>query len=392
MSHELGRVPSAQPQFRISDGECRRNAESPISNPKSPLRNLLCHRGFSLLEMVTAMGITSILLLGIGSAMLLAGRAMPDAHSASAESVAGADAVEPVLTELQYAVTVTQRSARMIEFTVADRNGNGTPEVIRYEWSGTAGDPLTRKYNGGTAVTVLSNVRDFSLSYDLQTISTQIPQGNESAETLLSSYNSSQNYDDYPIKRSEWYSEYFRPALPANTVSWKVTRVKFYGKTFLGADGQITVQLQKPTVGHLPSGLVLEERTLSASSLSWLWYVLKEVTYTQVSGLSPQEGLCLVLRWLSGDDGACKFLGQDQGVTAPNLVLYESPNKAVSWPVLSGQSLIFMVYGTVTAAGTPQIQNTYYLNAVGIRLRVGADTQATVQTSVRTVNSPEVTQ
>jgi hypothetical protein len=46
----------------------------------------------------------------------------------------------------------------------------------------------------------------------------------------------------------------------------------------------------------------------------------------------------------------------------------------------------------VTTAGTPQIQNRYYLKAVGIRLKAGTDDQATVQTSVRILNQPEVTQ
>jgi len=381
-------MPGATRRVRRSAG-----LTDPIHDAPSALRpHHACQKGFSLLEMAVAAAVTSIIMLGIGSAMLLAGRAMPDVHSPTSDCIAGADAVEPMMSELQYAVAINQRSARMIEFTVADRNGDGTPEVIRYEWSGVAGAALTRRYNAGTAVEVLANVRDFSLSYDLQTISTQIPQGNESAETLLTSYSSSQNYDDYPIKRLEWYSEYFRPALPANTVSWKVTRVQFYAKTALGAGGQITVQLQRPTAGGLPSGVVLEERTLSSSSLSWLWYLLKELTYTQVSGLSPQQGLCLVLRWISGDDAACKFLGQDQGVTAPNLALLTSTDKAVSWSLRSGESLLFAVYGTVTTDGTPQIHNTYYLNGVGIRLRTGTDNQATVQTGVRILNRPEVTQ
>jgi len=360
--------------------------------PRSAIRNLQVRPGFSLLEMAVAMAVTSVILLGIGSAMLLAGRAMPDAHGPALESVAGADAVEPIIAELQYAVAVNQRSARMIEFTVADRNGDQTPEVIRYKWSGVAGDPLTRRYNGGAAVQVLANIRDFGLSYDLQMISTEIPQGNESAETLLSSYSSLQDYHDYSIKGSEWYSEYFRPVLPANAVSWKVTRVRFYAKTSWGANGRDRVQLQTPTAGGLPSGNVLEERTLASSSLSWLGYLLQEMTYTQVSGLSPQQGLCLVLQWASGDDEACKLLGQAPNVTAPHITLRKSTDNAVSWSLRSGESLFFWVYGTVTTTGTPQIQNTYYLNAVRVRLRAGTDNQATVQTSARIVNRPEVTQ
>jgi len=337
------------------------------------------------------MAVTSIIMLGIGSAMLIAGRAMPDVHSPAVESVAGAEAVERIVAELQYAIAVNQRSATLIEFTVADRNSDGTPEVIRYEWSGTAGDPLTRKYNAGAAVNVLSDIREFSLSYDLQTISTEIPQGNESAETLLSSYNSSQYYGDYSIRNAERYSEYFRPVLPADAVSWKVKRVRFYARSSGSASGETKVQLQTSILGGWPSGVVLQETTLLESGLPG-WYVLCEKSYTQASGLSPTQGLWLVFHWKSGGV-ACELLGRNGGVTESNIALAQSVDGSASWSLLSGQSLLFWVYGTVTTAGTPQIQSTYSLNAVGIRLRAGTDTQATVQqTNVRTLNRPEVTQ
>jgi hypothetical protein len=362
-----------------------------IRNPQSAIRNFPIRRGFSLLEAVAALAVTSIIVLSIGSALLLAGRAMPDVHSPTADCLAGADAVEPMLAELQYAIAINQRSARLIEFTVSDRNGDGFPEVIHYEWSGTAGDPLTRTYNGGAAVTVIANVRDFSLSYDLQTTSTQVPQGNESAETLLIGYSSAQNLADYTIQSNSLYSEYFYPVLPANAVSWKVTRVQFYAEqSGLSSSGQTWVQLQTPTTGGLPSGVVLEQKSLQESGL-WFFYWQQQVSYTQVSGLAPQQGLCLVFLWASGSDGSCRVMGQNPGVTASNLALLKSTNQAVNWSVQPGQSLLFSVYGTVTTAGTPQVQTLYNLNSVSIRLRTGTDGQATVQTGVRTLNRPQVT-
>ena len=39
------------------------------------------------------------------------------------------------------------------------------PETIRYAWSGTPGDPLTRQYNGGTVLNVSDYVQFFSLDY-----------------------------------------------------------------------------------------------------------------------------------------------------------------------------------------------------------------------------------
>jgi prepilin-type N-terminal cleavage/methylation domain-containing protein len=347
-------------------------------------------RGFTLLEMVVALGVSSVILVGIGSAMLMAGRAVPDAHGPVIEGLAGAEALEPIAAELQYAITLNQGTTRLIEFTVADRNGDGTPEVIRYEWSGTAGAPLTRTYNGGAAVQVLTDVRDFNLTYDLQTISTEIPQGNQSAETLLVSYDSSSGYAGYDVQQTQWYGEYFRPTLPADAVSWKVTRVRFYARSSGWASGQTKVQLQTATLGGMPTGVVLQEKTLQESGLPE-WYVLCEMSYTQAGGLLPQQGLWLVFRWTSGNT-SCELLGRDSGVTATNLSLARSVDGSISWSPLAGQSLLFRVYGTVTTAGTPTIQSTYYLNAVTLRLRAGTDSQATVQTGVRTLNRPEVTQ
>ena len=346
--------------------------------------------GFTLLEAVTAMAVVSLLAVGLGSAMLLAGRALPEARSLATQTMTGAATVEQVAAELQYAISINQRSERMIEFTVADRDNNGAPEVIRYEWSGVAGASLTRQYNGGTATDVLANVRDFGLSYDLQDISQTIPQGNESPETLLISYDCSTDYKDYTIRDTELYSEYFRPTLPADAVSWKVTRVRFYAKQSGLPGGETKVQLQTPTAGGLPSGVVLEERTFHESLLPLL-YLMQEMTYTQACNLSPQQGLCLVFRWVA-DAEACKLLGRDKNVTTPNLALLKSTDRTVSWSTQAGQSLLFWVYGTVTTAGTPQIQHTYYVNAISLRLQPDPDDLTTVQTSVRVLNRPQVTQ
>ena len=115
------------------------------------------------------------------------------------------------------------------------------------------------------------------------------------------------------------------------------------------------------------------------------------MAYTGISGIPPQQGLCLVFKWVSDAD-ACQLLGQNKNVAAANLSLVRSTNQGNAWTTLSGQSLLFSVYGTVTTTSTPQIQNTYHLDGVQIRLQAGADSRSLVQTAVRTVNGPEVFQ
>jgi len=350
--------------------------------------NSAFHRGgLSLLEVVVALAVTSIILLGIGSAMLFAGRALPGADSAANRAAAGSAVLEAIVEDLRYAVAIQQRSERMIQFTVADRNADSMPEVIRYEWSGTAGAPLTCQYNGA-ALEVLPGVQDLVITYDLQTISTEIPQSNESAETLLIGYDSAQDYADYTIKDGARYGEYFRPVLPAEAVSWKVTRVRFSAKQSGAAVGEARVRICPATTGGKPSGVVLEEKALQESLLP-VDYLVQELTYTQVSGISPQQGLCLVFRWQS-DAEACKILGQDKNVSAGNIALLKSTDKGMSWTAQTAQSLLFSVYGTVTTAGTPQVQSRYYLQAVTLRLKAGATDETTVQSTIRTLNQPEV--
>jgi hypothetical protein len=134
---------------------------------------------------------------------------------------------------------------------------------------------------------------------------------------------------------------------------------------------------------------VLEEKTLLESALLTT-YSNQEFTFSTVGGLSPQQGLCLVIRWIANGT-ACRVRGRNSGVTASNIALVKTTNRGAAWSTLVGQSLFFTVYGTVTTAGTPQTQNTYSLSGVELKLRAGSDAQSIVQTGIKTLNRPEVT-
>jgi prepilin-type N-terminal cleavage/methylation domain-containing protein len=358
--------------------------------PSAPIAPWAPRHGFTLLETVLAMAVMAIITASIGAAVMMAARALPDARSVIATTLAAAEAADQIVADLQYAVSVSQRTAMMIEFTVHDRNGDDIPETIRYSWSGLAGTPLTRQYNGGTVENILTEVREFNLLYTVKTISTEVPQPNESAETILISYDANKNLFDYPIKDTERYAEYFFPTLPADTMSWKVTRMVLQAKLDATTDGQASVQLQRPTLGNLPSGVVIEEKTLLESVLTSK-YTSQEFAFSSANGLAPTQGLWIVVNWLANAT-ACRVQGQSSGATAANLALAKSTDKGLSWSTLAGQSLLFTVYGTVTTAGTPQIQNTYYLTGIDLKLRASNDTAALVQTGVRLLNTPTVTQ
>jgi hypothetical protein len=107
--------------------------------------------------------------------------------------------------------------------------------------------------------------------------------------------------------------------------------------------------------------------------------------------LSATQGLCIVVKWIA-DAVPCQLWGVNSNASTPDSFLVKSTDKGVSWTAPAGMSLLYTVYGTVTTSGQPQIQNTYYLKRVNIRLRTGSDATATVQTAVSMLNQPEVTQ
>ena len=348
----------------------------------------MCQLVYFLIELLVSLAITAVIMVGIGSSMLIAGRALPDADCPADAAISAGRAAEQLAAELQYAIDITNRSATMVEFNVADRSSDDIPETNRYEWSGAAGDPLTRQYNGGSVVDVLENVRHFDLSYKLDVTGEQIPVQSESGEMLLASFNSLDDLESYPIKDSERYGQYFFPSLPADTIGWKVTRIQFYARVHGGDSGECRVQLQLPTAAKLPSGSPLESKTLLESTLQD-WYTKQEFSYSGVFGLSPDKGLCIVFKWISGSD-ACDIRGCEDGEGTPSNHMVKSTNGGASWTPMPQDSMRYWVYGTATVAGEPQTVNTYYLRTIGIELRTGDDSQSSVRTAVKVLNKPEV--
>ena len=148
--------------------------------------------------------------------------------------------------------------------------------------------------------------------------------------------------------------------------------------------------LQQATAGKLTSQTVIEEKTWQESSLL-SGYQEQEFAFTRASGLSPTQGLCLVVKWIN-DSVACQLWGVNANGSTSDSFMVKSLDKGASWTMPAGMSLLYTVYGTVTTTGQPQVQNTYYLNRVNVRLRAGTDTQATLEGAIRLLNKPEVTQ
>jgi prepilin-type N-terminal cleavage/methylation domain-containing protein len=122
-------------------------------------------RGMTLMELVVSLALASLVMGACTGVILLAARSLgPSATTASALADGDGLALQ-VSADLATALTITESGAHAVTMTVPARNGDASPETIRYAWSGTAGGDVTRQYNGGTAAVVAHNVYHFDLTY-----------------------------------------------------------------------------------------------------------------------------------------------------------------------------------------------------------------------------------
>ncbi|MEO1584644.1 MAG: prepilin-type N-terminal cleavage/methylation domain-containing protein [Planctomycetota bacterium] len=122
-------------------------------------------RGFTLIELVTSLAITSIVVGAIGSSIMLASRTLPDSSRETDRLLAMQRALGTIAADLRYATAVRMIDGTTIEMVVRDRDQDSSAEMIVYSWNGDAGDPLTRTVNSGDNAAILSSLATLSFGW-----------------------------------------------------------------------------------------------------------------------------------------------------------------------------------------------------------------------------------
>jgi len=314
-----------------------------------------CESGMTLVELITSVAIMSVLAVACGSAVVLATRAM-DLSVEPIETSCPSEAADRIVADMQTALTFTECADNAVTFTVPDRDGDGLPETLRYAWSGDEGDPLTLTCNDGQPVVVATDVRTFSLSYLRQTPASATPQVQETEEMALITH------DDAPggtlqslwLKSNVLAAQYFEPALPANALSWKITRAVVRLKK-ASTPQILDVQIRTADTAQRPTDQVLEQVSVFPSQLTsdWQW---RYVSFSSLSPLDPASGLCIVVTAEDSYDwaGAVEYEENGSPMTPDThwLVSYDTGN---SWTnPTDSKDMRFYIYGTVTTLGEPQ--------------------------------------
>ena len=243
-------------------------------------------RGLTLIEMMISLAIVSVILLASGSLVMVAARTISSEQSnPGSDAAAARSATSRIIEDLKMATAVSEQTVRTVTMTVPDRDSDGNPETIRYAWSGVAGDPLTRTYNGVTA-TMTENVRALNFTYLSKTAGKPSPV--EGSEVVQSSHVA---LDPSKISQSDLtttkaMAEYFMPTLSTKAVSWKVTRCRIQMQQNTGSLGTVTVALRYADSNFKPTGANLQAQsfliTLAPLTASWI-----DLTFSSPGGPGP---------------------------------------------------------------------------------------------------------
>ncbi len=339
--------------------------------------------GLTLVELVVSMAIMSVLAVGISSAMVVATRSIERPDSPSACIREASSVSHQVMTELTSAVAVPERESNAVTIAVPDRDRDGVSEQIRYAWDGTPGGILTRQYNAETACPMLSTVYAFTHGYDL--LDHTLPDSGRQ-DVSLADHNSPTDLSSFRPGSMAWISQCFKPALAADVVSWRVTRVVVQCRKIGIIGAQLTIQLKQAQAGGTPGATTYAETTVSQDDLSGM-FSWQSFGLQNCPNIAADQSVCLLLK---GDlTSVCEVCYHNRNVYRSGWFLSTSVSGGVFWTTKSSQALQFEIYGTTTGTSEQAAAPEQVLGAVRWELQVGSDSGNLVNGGAQLANLPE---
>lgn len=307
-------------------------------------------RAHTLVEMTASIAILAILMAGLGSAMVVASRALDASETQTSPAVRVGDsrrALDRLASDLSLATGLLEKAPGAITFTVPDRTSDGLPDQLRYAWSGAAGTPLTLAINGGTAAPLVDNVKSFVLAYPARTSGPAAK--TTGPETLLLSHDDAVlgTMRDFSLDNNNWFCAFVRPALAAGAVSWELTRVELRIKRS-GLNATAFVRAVSASATQAPGTTTLASVAIPTNgSSTYGWYT---VNFTGVTGLDPFQGVCIVMGATVGAQaGVIEYESGGSPMTT-NTHAIGSTNGGGSWASPdTATDVRIKVYGKVTS-------------------------------------------
>ena len=143
-------------------------------------------RGYTMIELLVSLVGASILMAGLGSAIVITTQAVsPPGEQRSV--LKAAEVTFIMADELQSSVHVVEQSATAVEFALSDRDGDGQTDIVRYEWDNTS--HLLARHSENRHGTLLSDVSAFAIQPLFRSVPEEL--GGVVSESSQTTFNSS---------------------------------------------------------------------------------------------------------------------------------------------------------------------------------------------------------
>lgn len=297
-------------------------------------------RGFTLAEAAVTVGVSSIILVGMGAALAMSVTGVDRGDDASARANERARVAAMIADDAAVATAIATPDVNRLIFTVPDRTGDALTDTITYVY-----DPATltlrRGLNAQTPVQIADRLTGISFLPSVRTAT--LGAGNE---VVLASFvdvpGASSNTKEAPAGTA--LAQIVRPDLPSDAKSWGITRVQLRLQGVGTPGGLFTISIMRTDNSWRPTGAALWQATMSESSLpptpDWRTY-----TVSGVDGLDVNQPIAIVIESATTDSAVAVEFEQGSGLPKNTAM---SQQNAGAWLTPSRDDDIkFFLYGRI---------------------------------------------
>lgn len=349
-------------------------------------QTIAARQAFSLVESVVSMSILTVVMAGLGSALLIAGHALPSATGDTLAVVQTAAVLDGLIEELAIATQIIEQDSSAITFQVPDRDNDNADETIRYAWSEQTGEDLIRQYNQGTPVVVAANLTAFTLTYAEGVESGATDEGaGLGADRQLLAWPPQGSIYQGNVNSNQRPGQYVHPAVPDDDGGYAISGVSLYFSSFGITEGSVTVELRTADQDGAPTDEVLDQTSVALGDIQYQMMV--NVSFDAEPVLTSEQGACIVLRIDNPSHGVGIFY--TTGNTMPDQsFLINSNDSGATWDTWTSYSLVYALYGRYVSQPAGGDEASQYITHVDVHLEAGSTHPYVLDAAATLLNRP----
>lgn len=350
----------------------------------SSVRVVRMGRGFTLVELLVAAGMLSVLMLALAGVIGVASRSLPSSDDPGVRAALLRRVADKIASDAATASSVTKTGKATWAFVLAGRGPQGQDVTVAYAWSGEPGAPVTRVIDGSDPQVLIADADEFLIDLATETRERSVMgSAVESGERLIA------QCTEYPatelrMASLQAVSHMVVPKFAPDVHSWRPTRLRVMVRSEGKAGGTTSVRLVLANALGLPGSTEIASATMNESALAKeiAWY---SISFASAGTLLPGQGLCIVLAHVS-DAHSCVLAAVDGSVMDSQAFLAVSATGGLAWTAVPDASLMYELYGTVRE---PQRHTQLLTVATGGGVRVSA-AGASARAAFKAVTGMEV--